>query len=357
MGRERRAPDRRLGAGPPGRRHAAAPLPVQPGRLPRGAGRGRGQVLRRDDLVAADLGRPAAMHNAATLLRPLPFDRPGGPGRGRGSSTAAARRGLPVERLADPDLRPRGWVLEGHPPMLPRPPGAGRSRRSRPACGSSGSPGRRPARLGAGGGRRLPTASSSRTGQGRCWTSGSWTTGGCGCGSATSTTPWWSASARCSWTPGWRTSRGVTSPEAGAGATGRPWRRCDAGRARPAVRGGVQRHEPVQRRGDRVPAHRPASPSGTGPAEGSAGARAGSRTPTVEPWQACSLLDEFGLDLQARCWPAGTCPSPRGRSRPVPTPLPVDSWGPPPRSRSAGSPRSMAPPRNSTSTVTGRVVP
>ena len=31
-----------------------------------------GRVLRRDDLAAADLGRPAAMHNAATLLRPLP---------------------------------------------------------------------------------------------------------------------------------------------------------------------------------------------------------------------------------------------------------------------------------------------
>jgi hypothetical protein len=36
-----------------------------------------GRVLRHDDVAAADLGRPAAMHNAATLLRPLPFDRPG----------------------------------------------------------------------------------------------------------------------------------------------------------------------------------------------------------------------------------------------------------------------------------------
>ena len=35
------------------------------------------RTLRRDDFTAADLGRPAAMHNAATLLRPLPFDRPG----------------------------------------------------------------------------------------------------------------------------------------------------------------------------------------------------------------------------------------------------------------------------------------
>ena len=34
------------------------------------------RTLRRDDFTAADLGRPAAMHNAATLLRPLPLDRP-----------------------------------------------------------------------------------------------------------------------------------------------------------------------------------------------------------------------------------------------------------------------------------------
>jgi hypothetical protein len=34
-----------------------------------------GRVLRRDDFAAADLGRPAAMHNAATLLRP-PGARP-----------------------------------------------------------------------------------------------------------------------------------------------------------------------------------------------------------------------------------------------------------------------------------------
>jgi hypothetical protein len=85
-----------------------------------------GRVLRRDDLAAADLGRPAAMHNAATLLRPLPFDRPG--------PTLDA-----IEAFFDggagevylwsawptPDLRPRGWVLEGHPPLLLRPPGDG----------------------------------------------------------------------------------------------------------------------------------------------------------------------------------------------------------------------------------------
>ena len=86
-----------------------------------------GRVLRRDDFVAADLGRPAAMHNAATLLRPLPFDRPGevldeveGFFDGGGSGEVYLWSAWPT-----PDLRPRGWVLEGHPPMLLRPPGGG----------------------------------------------------------------------------------------------------------------------------------------------------------------------------------------------------------------------------------------
>jgi hypothetical protein len=83
-------------------------------------------TLRRDDFTAADLGRPAAMHNAATLLRPLPFDRPGdtldavedffGGGRGEAYLWSA---------WPTPDLRPRGWVLEGHPPLLLRSPGSG----------------------------------------------------------------------------------------------------------------------------------------------------------------------------------------------------------------------------------------
>jgi hypothetical protein len=83
------------------------------------------RTLRRDEFTAADLGRPAAMHNAATLLRPLPFDRPGdtldavegffGGGRGEAYLWSA---------WPTPDLRPRGWVLEGHPPLLLRPPGS-----------------------------------------------------------------------------------------------------------------------------------------------------------------------------------------------------------------------------------------
>ena len=90
--------------------------------------------------------------------------------------------------------------------MLLRPPGVGRSRRSA---------GLRVERVTGAGALRdwervavdgFPYRELQPYRPGRCWTSGSWTTGGCGCGSATSRTgP--SASARCSWTPGWRTSR------------------------------------------------------------------------------------------------------------------------------------------------------
>ena len=85
-----------------------------------------GRVQRRDDFAAADLGRPAAMYNAATLLRPLPFDRATetldvveGFFDGHGSGEAYLWSAWPT-----PDLRPRGWVLEGHPPLLLRPPGS-----------------------------------------------------------------------------------------------------------------------------------------------------------------------------------------------------------------------------------------
>lgn len=81
-------------------------------------------VLRRDDVIAADLGRPAGfLFNAATLLQPLDA--------GRADEVIG-----PVEEFFDavgsgevllwsawptPDLRGRGWRLEGHPPLLIRP--------------------------------------------------------------------------------------------------------------------------------------------------------------------------------------------------------------------------------------------
>ena len=36
-----------------------------------------GRKLRTDDFAAADLGRPAALYNSATLLRPLPLGNEG----------------------------------------------------------------------------------------------------------------------------------------------------------------------------------------------------------------------------------------------------------------------------------------
>jgi hypothetical protein len=83
-----------------------------------------GEVLVRDDVVAADLRRPSGYWNAATLLQP-PEDVDGlladleafyRPGRGEVALWSA----WPL-----PDLRDRGWALSGHPPLLIRPPGDG----------------------------------------------------------------------------------------------------------------------------------------------------------------------------------------------------------------------------------------
>ena len=84
-----------------------------------------GAVLERDGVIAADLGRPNAIFNAAVLTRP--------PASGEWSALLDE-----VEAFYDggrgevllwslwptPDLRGRGWELEGHPPLLLRPPGA-----------------------------------------------------------------------------------------------------------------------------------------------------------------------------------------------------------------------------------------
>lgn len=84
-----------------------------------------GAVWARDDVVAADLRRPNAIFNAAVLTMPPPA----------GAWAALLEE---IERFyADgrgevflwslwptPDLRPRGWELEGHPPLLVRPPSA-----------------------------------------------------------------------------------------------------------------------------------------------------------------------------------------------------------------------------------------
>jgi hypothetical protein len=83
-----------------------------------------GRVLRRDHVVAADLGRPAGFANSAVLLRPPT----GGSLAGTlGELDRFYRDGsgevLLWSAWPTPDLRPSGWRLEGHPPLLVRPAG------------------------------------------------------------------------------------------------------------------------------------------------------------------------------------------------------------------------------------------
>jgi GNAT superfamily N-acetyltransferase len=87
-----------------------------------------GRGLRRDDLAAVDLGRPADFNNVATLLAPLfPADV---------DEVLAAlddfyrfSTGLITGTVyifspwPTPDLRPFGWTLLGHPPLMLRPAG------------------------------------------------------------------------------------------------------------------------------------------------------------------------------------------------------------------------------------------
>jgi hypothetical protein len=85
-----------------------------------------GHVEHRDGLVVGDLARPAAYYNGATLLRPPAPDAWGtvldeveelllaGPGTGGVFLWSA---------WPTPDLRRRGWELEGHPPFLLWPAG------------------------------------------------------------------------------------------------------------------------------------------------------------------------------------------------------------------------------------------
>ena len=60
-----------------------------------------------------------------------------------------------------PDLRGPGWELDGHPPLLVRPPVAGDTRRPNPRSRAQR---RRPGRVGAGGRRGLPDGRPARSG-------------------------------------------------------------------------------------------------------------------------------------------------------------------------------------------------
>ncbi len=87
-----------------------------------------GRVLESAGVIASDLGRPAAVHNAAVLTRP-----PGADGADGWDATLATIEAFYVDGTGQvylfspfptPDLRDRGWHREGHPPLLVRPPGA-----------------------------------------------------------------------------------------------------------------------------------------------------------------------------------------------------------------------------------------
>ncbi|MGH2558286.1 MAG: GNAT family N-acetyltransferase [Thermomicrobiales bacterium] len=87
-----------------------------------------GRALRRDDLAAVDLGRPADFNNVATLLSPLfPADvdevvtaLDDFYGFSTGDKTGTAYLFCP---WPTPDLRPHGWNLLGHLPLMLRPAG------------------------------------------------------------------------------------------------------------------------------------------------------------------------------------------------------------------------------------------
>jgi hypothetical protein len=88
------------------------------------AGAGGGRVVRDERHVLADLGRPASFFNGAVLLAPW-----------RGDAAffalvdemeARTARGTGAFYLwslwPTPDLSARGWELDGHPPLMVRPP-------------------------------------------------------------------------------------------------------------------------------------------------------------------------------------------------------------------------------------------
>lgn len=83
-----------------------------------------GRVLRRDDVVAATLGRPAGyLYNAAVLLQPLGNRDAGDTLDAIDAFYADASGQVSLwSAWPTPDLRPRGWTLEGHPPLLVRGP-------------------------------------------------------------------------------------------------------------------------------------------------------------------------------------------------------------------------------------------
>lgn len=85
-----------------------------------------GLVSRCAEFAVADLGRPAGLGNAVTLLQPLAVDDPERAGAVLDAVEATVARGSGAVCLVSawptPDLRRRGWQLLGHPPFHLRPP-------------------------------------------------------------------------------------------------------------------------------------------------------------------------------------------------------------------------------------------
>lgn len=80
-----------------------------------------GTVVRDERYVLADAGRPASFFNAAILMAPPP-DLPALLDEIQ-ARAAGGRGDLYLWSLwPTPDLREHGWQLDGHPPLLVRPP-------------------------------------------------------------------------------------------------------------------------------------------------------------------------------------------------------------------------------------------
>ena len=84
-----------------------------------------GRVERTVDVLCADSGHPTGLFNAAVLLRPPAPDRWDDVLDRIEDFYAASGTGTVLlwSPWPTPDLRGRGWQLEGHPPLLIRPPG------------------------------------------------------------------------------------------------------------------------------------------------------------------------------------------------------------------------------------------
>jgi GNAT superfamily N-acetyltransferase len=93
-----------------------------------------GRCLRDEGVVAADMGRPAGFFNAAVLQQPLPVERVAEvAGRLRAHYEGGRGEVWLFSPWPTPDLRPFGWELAGHPPLMLRPPAPAPADARRPA--------------------------------------------------------------------------------------------------------------------------------------------------------------------------------------------------------------------------------